>query len=120
MANTEDKSLGTPEDETTPIVVEKSEEEKSALEAITKELDQYMDIPLTVTSELGRTNTTVREVLKFKEGTVLTLDKLVGEPIEIFVNGLLTARGEVVVVNERFGIRVTDVIDPMEIVRQNA
>ncbi|MEE8484867.1 MAG: FliM/FliN family flagellar motor switch protein, partial [Nitrospinota bacterium] len=57
------------------------------------------------------------EILKFSEGNVIELNKLVGEPMEIFINGLLTARGEVVVVNERFGIRVTDVIDPMELIR---
>ncbi len=116
----ETKQPGASEDESTPIVTEKTEEERNALEAITRELDQYLDIPLTVSTELGRTKITVREILKLKDGSVIPLDKLVGEPIEIFVNGLLTARGEVVVVNERFGIRVTDVIDPMEIIRANA
>ncbi|MBI5638736.1 MAG: flagellar motor switch protein FliN [Nitrospinae bacterium] len=101
-------------------VSEKTEEEKNALASITKELDQYLDIPLTVSTELGRTKITVREILKLKDGAVVELHKLVGEPMEIYINGLLTARGEVVVVNERFGIRVTDVIDPMEIIRQNA
>lgn len=101
-------------------VSEKTEEEKNALASITKELDQYLDIPLTVSTELGRAKITVREILKLKDGAVIELHKLVGEPMEIYINGLLTARGEVVVVNERFGIRVTDVIDPMEIIRQNA
>lgn len=109
-----------PDDESTPIIVEKTEEEKNALQAIIDELHQYLDIPLTVSTELGRAKITIREVLKLKEGAVIPLDKLVGEPIEIFVNDLLTARGEVVVVNERFGIRVTDVIDPMEVIRANA
>ena len=113
------KKLGS-DDEAAPVIAEKSEEEKNALEAISREMHQYLDIPLTVHSELGRTTISVREVLKLKEGSVIPLDKLVGEPIEIYVNGLLTARGETVVVNERFGIRVTDVIDPMEIIRQNA
>lgn len=101
-------------------VVEKTDEEKEALTAITENLKQFLDIPLTLKAELGRTSITVREVLKLKDGTVLELDKLVGEPMEITINSLLIARGEVVVVNERFGIRVTDVIDPMEITRQNA
>ena len=101
-------------------ITEKTEEEKNALLSITKELDQYLDIPLTVSAELGRAKITVREILKLKDGAVIELHKLVGEPMEIYINGLLTARGEVVVVNERFGIRVTDVIDPMEIIRQNA
>ncbi|MBI3794273.1 MAG: flagellar motor switch protein FliN [Nitrospinae bacterium] len=99
-------------------ISEKTEEEKRALAQISKELDQYLDIPLTVSTELGRTKTSVREVLKYNPGTVIPLNKLVGEPMEIFINGMLTARGEVVVVNERFGIRVTDVIDPMDLIRQ--
>lgn len=101
-------------------VIEKTDEEIEALTAITENLKQFLDIPLTLKAELGRTSITVREVLKLKDGTVLELDKLVGEPMEITINSLLIARGEVVVVNERFGIRVTDVIDPMEITRQNA
>jgi len=106
------------EDESLPPAVEKSKEDEGVLDAIRDELHQYLDIPLTVSTELGRTNITVREILKLSEGTVISLDKLVGEPIEIYINGLLSARGEVVVVNDRFGIRVTDVIDPMDIIRQ--
>lgn len=97
---------------------EKSKEDEDILNAIRDELHQYLDIPLTVSTELGRTNITVREILKLDAGAVIPLDKLVGEPIEIYINGLLAAKGEVVVVNDRFGIRVTDVIDPMDIVRQ--
>lgn len=100
--------------------VEKTKEEKAALSAIHDDLYEYLDIPLNVNAELGRTKITVREVLRLTEGSVIELEKLVGEPMEIFINGLLIARGEVVVVNERFGIRVTDVIDPMEVIRQNA
>ncbi|MBI4667053.1 MAG: flagellar motor switch protein FliN [Nitrospinae bacterium] len=81
------------------------------------ELDNFLDIPLTISVELGRATQTVKEVLAMQAGTVVELKKLVGEPMEIYINGLLTARGEVVVVNERFGIRVTDVIDPLEIIR---
>lgn len=81
------------------------------------ELDNFLDIPLSISVELGRTSRTVREILALQPGSVIELNKLVGEPMEIYINGLLTARGEVVVVNERFGIRVTDVIDPLEIIR---
>lgn len=98
-------------------VSEKTEEERKALNAITTELDQYLDIPLTVSTELGRAKITIRQILKLNAGNVVELEKLVGEPMEIYINGLLTARGEVVVVNERFGIRVTDVIDPMDLIR---
>ncbi|MBI5816430.1 MAG: flagellar motor switch protein FliN [Nitrospinae bacterium] len=81
------------------------------------ELDNFLDIPLTISVELGRSAKKVREILALQSGSVIELKKLVGEPMEIYINGLLTARGEVVVVNERFGIRVTDVIDPLEIIR---
>ncbi|MBF0169692.1 MAG: flagellar motor switch protein FliN [Nitrospinae bacterium] len=89
------------------------------LSAVLDELDNFRDIPLTISVELGKAKTSVREVLGYQAGSVVELTKLVGEPMEIYINGLLTARGEVVVVNERFGIRVTDVIDPLEIVRFN-
>lgn len=89
----------------------------SALAGIIGELDHILDIPLTVSVELGRTNMTVREVITLQVGSVIELTKLVGEPMEIYINKLLTARGETVVVNERFGVRVTDVIDPLEIIR---
>lgn len=88
-----------------------------AISQITGELDHILDIPLTVSAELGHANMTVREVLALKVGSVIELTKLVGEPLEIYINNLITARGEVVVVNERFGVRVTDVIDPLEIIR---
>jgi flagellar motor switch protein FliN/FliY len=90
-----------------------------ALNAVLDELDNFRDIPLTISVELGRAKITVKDVLGYQVGSVVELHKLVGEPMEIYINGLLTARGEVVVVNERFGIRVTDVIDPLEIVRFN-
>lgn len=89
----------------------------SALAGIIGELDHILDIPLTVSVELGRTNMTVRDVITLQVGSVIELTKLVGEPMEIYINKLLTARGETVVVNERFGVRVTDVIDPLEIIR---
>jgi len=91
--------------------------EKDVKAFITREMDLILDIPLEVSAELGRANMPVSEIIKLDEGSVIELSKLVGEPMEILINGLLTARGEVVVVNERFGVRVTDVIDPMEMVR---
>jgi len=79
MAEDEKRKQHEADDEAGPIVTEKSAEEKNALEAITRELHQYLDIPLTVHSELGRTTITVRDVLNLKEGSVIPLDKLVGE-----------------------------------------
>ncbi len=77
-------------------------------------LDFILDIPLKVTVELGRTTVVVKDLLQLGQGSVLELDKLAGEPLEILVNGKLVAKGEVVVVNEKFGIRLTDIISPIE------
>ncbi len=77
-------------------------------------LDFILDIPLKVTVELGRTSVVVKDLLQLGQGSVLELNKLAGEPLEILVNGKLIAKGEVVVVNEKFGIRLTDIISPIE------
>jgi flagellar motor switch protein FliN len=77
-------------------------------------LDFILDIPLKVTVELGRTTLIIKDLLQLGQGSVLELDKLAGEPLEILVNGKLVAKGEVVVVNEKFGIRLTDIISPIE------
>jgi flagellar motor switch protein FliN len=77
-------------------------------------LDFILDIPLKVTVELGRTSIIIKDLLQLGQGSVLELDKLAGEPLEILVNGKLVAKGEVVVVNEKFGIRLTDIISPLE------
>ena len=77
-------------------------------------LDFILDIPLKVSIELGRTSIFIKELLQLGQGSVLELDKLAGEPMEVLVNGKLVARGEVVVINEKFGIRLTDIISPVE------
>jgi flagellar motor switch protein FliN/FliY len=77
-------------------------------------LDFILDIPLKVSVELGRTRVIIKDLLQLGQGSVLELDKLAGEPLEVLVNGKLVARGEVVVVNEKFGIRLTDIISPLE------
>ncbi|WP_394217237.1 flagellar motor switch phosphatase FliY [Halobacillus trueperi] len=79
-----------------------------------KNLDMLMDIPLKVTVELGRTKRSVREILELSSGSVLELDKLAGEPVDIHVNEKLMAKGEVVVIDENFGVRVTDILSPKE------
>ncbi|OPZ64810.1 MAG: Flagellar motor switch protein FliN [Candidatus Aerophobetes bacterium ADurb.Bin490] len=73
-----------------------------------------MDVPLSVTVELGRTNKLVREVLDLSPGSVIELDKLAGEPVDILVNGKYIAKGEVVVIDENFGIRITDIVRPAD------
>ena len=76
-------------------------------------MELIMDIPLTVTVELGRTSMLIDDLLRLGPGSVVELSKLAGEPMEIFVNKRLVARGEVVVVNEKFGVRLTDIVSPM-------
>ncbi len=83
-----------------------------------KDLDFLLDIPLEVTVELGRARMLIRDLLQLGQGSILELDKLAGEPLEILVNNRLVARGEVVVVNEKFGIRLTEVISPQERIKQ--
>ncbi len=81
-------------------------------------LDFILDIPLEVSVELGRTKILISELLQLGQGSVIELSKLAGEPLEILVNQKLVARGEVVVVNEKFGVRLTDIISPVERVKQ--
>jgi flagellar motor switch protein FliN/FliY len=79
-----------------------------------KNLDFILDIPLQVTVELGRTKLLVKDVLQLNQGAVVELSKLAGEPLDIFVNSKLVARGEAVVVNEKFGVRLVDIVSPNE------
>lgn len=79
-----------------------------------KNLDLVMDIPVQLTVELGRTRMPIRNLLQLAQGSVVELDELAGEPLDVFVNRCLVAQGEVVVVNEKFGIRLTDIITPSE------
>lgn len=77
-------------------------------------IDLLLDIPLQVSVEVGRSKILVRELLQMQEGTLIELDKLAGEPLDLYVNNRLIARGEAVVVNDKFGLRLTDVVSPSE------
>jgi len=81
-------------------------------------LDMILDIPVTITVELGRTKIQIRNLLQLAQGSVIELDGMAGEPMTVLVNGCLIAQGEVVVVNEKFGIRLTDIITPEERLRR--
>ncbi|MBI4688387.1 MAG: flagellar motor switch protein FliN [Nitrospirae bacterium] len=105
-----------PQEVTEQPQFEELREEKKAGGA--KDIDFLLDIPLVITVELGRTKMLIKELLQLSQGSVVELDKLAGEPMDILVNSRLVARGEVVVVNEKFGIRLTDIISPAERVRQ--
>jgi len=93
---------------------EKADEDKEA------NLDLILDIPLSVTVELGRSKMLINDLLQLGQGSVVELTKLVGDPLEVLVNDKLVARGEVVVVNEKFGVRLTDIVTPMERVKSLA
>lgn len=82
------------------------------------ELDMILDIPVQITVELGRTKITIKNLLQLAHGSVVELDAMAGEPMDVLVNGTLIAQGEVVVVNDKFGIRLTDIVNPSERMRK--
>ncbi|MDR1888300.1 MAG: flagellar motor switch protein FliN [Zoogloeaceae bacterium] len=90
----------------------------AAPDSIMNELDLILDIPVQLTVELGRTKITIKNLLQLAHGSVVELDALAGEPMDVLVNGTLIAQGEVVVVNDKFGIRLTDIITPSERMRK--
>ena len=83
-------------------------------DASARRLDMLLDVPLEVNVELGRTRMTIQDLLQLGPGSVIELDKVAGEALDILVNGRLVARGEAVVVNDKFGIRITDIVSPQE------
>ncbi len=101
--------------------LEAQAETGSATVASTSEdikLDVILDVPVTVSMEIGRTSINIRNLLQLNQGSVIELDRFAGEPMDVLVNGTLIAHGEVVVVNDKFGIRLTDVISPSERVKK--
>lgn len=91
-----------------------AQEESMELKQDSEKMKFILDIPLQLTVELGRTSLLVRDVLQLNQGAVVELSKLAGEPLDVFVNSKLVARGEAVVVNEKFGVRLVDVVSPNE------
>ncbi|MGD2116904.1 MAG: flagellar motor switch protein FliN [Chromatiales bacterium] len=81
-------------------------------------MDAILDVPVTISMEIGRTNLNIRNLLQLNQGSVVELDRLAGEPMDVLVNGTLIAKGEVVVVNEKFGIRLTDIVSPADRVKR--
>jgi flagellar motor switch protein FliN/FliY len=81
-------------------------------------LDVVLDIPVTLSMEVGRSRISIRNLLQLNQGSVVELERTTGEPLDVYVNGTLVAHGEVVVINEKFGIRLTDVISPAERIRK--
>ncbi|MBE0509321.1 MAG: flagellar motor switch protein FliN [Chromatiales bacterium] len=102
----------------TPAPMEELLDEGRPLSADEVNMDVILDIPVTIAMEIGRTRINIRNLLQLNQGSVVELDRLAGEPLDVLVNGTLIAHGEVVVVNEKYGIRLTDVISPAERVKK--
>jgi flagellar motor switch protein FliN/FliY len=103
-----------------PINLETFEAGANIAKKIDPDLDIILDIPVNISMAVGSTSITIRNLLQLNQGSVIELDRLAGEPLDVLVNGTLIAHGEVVVVNEKFGIRMTDVISPAERIKNLA
>lgn len=126
------EEAGTPMEETKPmeestagsalgaenVVLDKLESSASLSSGEDLNLDVILDIPVTISMEIGSTKINIRNLLQLNQGSVVELDRMAGEPLDVVVNGTLIAHGEVVVVNEKFGIRLTDIISPAERVKK--
>ncbi len=97
---------------------QKLESDAAAIGNVDVNLESLLDVPVTISMEIGRTRINIRNLLQLNQGSVVELDRLAGEPMDVLVNGTLIAQGEVVVVNEKFGIRLTDVISPADRVKR--
>ena len=108
----------TPAASAQPAKIFPSFAETDSKSSMMNELDMILDIPVQITVELGRTKITIKNLLQLAHGSVVELDAMAGEPMDVMVNGTLIAQGEVVVVNDKFGIRLTDIITPSERMRK--
>ena len=104
--------------EAVPAELDNLEAQPAATDDNSPDIDSILDIPVTLSIEIGRTQISIRNLLQLTQGSVVELDRLAGEPLDVMVNGTLIAHGEVVVVNEKFGIRLTDVINAQERVKK--
>ncbi|EJI84136.1 MULTISPECIES: flagellar motor switch protein FliN [Alishewanella] len=99
------------------VELEELSDDKSS-EVDRRKLDTILDIPVTISMEVGRSKISIRNLLQLNQGSVVELDRIAGEPLDVLVNGTLIAHGEVVVVNDKFGIRLTDVISQIERIKK--
>lgn len=104
--------------EATQVELDEFEQNDTSNSEISPDLNNILDIPVAITMEVGSAPITIRNLLQLNQGSVIELDRLAGEPLDVLVNGTLIAHGEVVVVNEKFGIRMTDVISPSERIKK--
>ena len=106
-------------DDAQPVELEELRDEKADITADEKrKLDTILDIPVTISMEVGRAKISIRNLLQLNQGSVVELERVAGEPLDVLVNGTLIAHGEVVVVNDKFGIRLTDVISQIERIKK--
>jgi len=116
------EEAGTPMEEAAPaaenVPLDKLQSTASSSSGEDINLDVILDIPVTISMEIGSTKINIRNLLQLNQGSVVELDRMAGEPLDVVVNGTLIAHGEVVVVNEKFGIRLTDIISPAERVKK--
>ena len=106
------------QDDVSQVELDELQDETPIAAGDNPDLDVILDIPVTIAMEVGSTSITIRNLLQLNQGSVIELDRLAGEPLDVLVNGTLIAHGEVVVVNEKFGIRMTDVISPAERIKR--
>lgn len=104
--------------EAKPAPLEELKDEAPISAEERRKLDTILDIPVTIAMEVGRSQISIRNLLQLNQGSVVELDRVAGEPLDVLVNGTLIAHGEVVVVNDKFGIRLTDVVTPSERLRR--
>jgi flagellar motor switch protein FliN/FliY len=114
----QEQEVSDSQEEADSLGFEEFDNDPTAGKSISPELDIILDIPVTISMEVGSTSITIRNLLQLNQGSVIELDRLAGEPLNVLVNGTLIAHGEVVVVNEKFGIRMTDVISPAERIKK--
>ena len=106
------------EDDVQPAELDEFTEDAPISSEEKRKLDTILDIPVTISMEVGRSQISIRNLLQLNQGSVVELDRVAGEPLDVLVNGTLIAHGEVVVVNDKFGIRLTDVISQIERIKK--
>jgi flagellar motor switch protein FliN/FliY len=111
-------SAGTQQPESAPAFDADAKTVKTGGPAMNNDIQMVLDIPVQLSVELGRTKVPIKYILQLAQGSIVELDALAGEPMDVLVNGYLIAQGEVVVVNEKFGIRLTDIVTPSERMRR--
>jgi len=110
--------MNTQEESATALAQFDALQSDAALDARDLNLDVILDVPVTLSLEVGRSRMPIRNLLQLNQGSVIELERGAGEPLDVYVNGTLIAHGEVVVINDRFGVRLTDVVSPSERIRR--